>query len=341
MKPDTFVKLALATIVTSLLALLVHSSGNRWSQGTVAGTKLAPTLASGRAQVASITITQGSNSLTLEGKDKAWTIKERAAYPADADKARALLVKLAQAELIEAKTKKPDRYAMIELEDPKGKDAKSRAIRLADAKGGVIAEVIAGKRKFEAFGTGRSGTYVRLPGDPQSWLASAEIDASVDVRAWIKPAILEIDEGKITAVTIELPGEEALKIERGEAAGAKAAFAGLPESKKLKDASAAEGVLRAIASIEADDVRKLAVAPSAEGGVGTVRVVTRDGLDLALRIRKDADGTWLSVAPEAKSDVAKPAAEPIKARTSGWEFKIPATKTDALLKRRADLFEAS
>lgn len=340
MKPESFVKLAIAAIVASLLAILVHSSGNQWSQGTIAGVKLAPSLASGRAQVGSIAITQGATTLTLEGKDKAWSIKERAGYPADADKVRALLVKLAQAELIETKTKKADRYAMLELEDPKGKDAKSRGLKLADAKGGAIAEVIAGKRKFEAFGTGRSGTYVRLPNDPQTWLASSEIDAPVDVRSWIKPAILDTDEAKLASLTIEIAGEEPLKIERAEGAGVKAAFAGLSEGKKLKDASAADAVLRAAASIEADDVRKLAATPAGDA-VNTVRIETRDGLELAFRIRKDADAQWLSIIPAGKTEAGTKAAEAIKTRTSGWEFKIPAAKADALLKRRADLFESS
>jgi len=53
------------------------------------------------------------------------------------------------------------------------------------------------------------------------------------VRSWIKPGVLETDEAKIASATIEIAGEEPLKIERGEGAGAKAAFIGLPDGKKL------------------------------------------------------------------------------------------------------------
>lgn len=339
MKPETFVKLAIAAGIACIVALITHSSGNRWSQDAVAGAKLAPQLASGKAQVASLTVEQAGTTLTLQAKDKLWSIKERSGYPADTEKVRALLVKLAQAELIEPKTRKPDRYALLELEDPKAKDAKSRSLRITDPKGAALADLVVGKQRSDAFGTGKVGTYVRKPGDPQTWLANAEITAPTDIRAWIKPSILETEDGKISNLVIEIPGEEPLRIERGEAADAKPAFAGLPESKKLKDASAAEGVVRAAALIEADDVRR--AAATAATGASMVKLDTKDGLSLELRIMKDGEARWLSIAASGKTEAGKKAADAIKARTEGWEFKISAAKAEQLLKRRAELLESS
>ena len=99
---------------------------------------------------------------------------------------RALLVKLAGAELVESKTRNKDRYALLELEDPAAKDAKSRLLRLLDDKGGVIAEAVIGKKRFDAFGGSKSGTYVRKPGDAQTWLSNADLDVSVAVRDWVQ-----------------------------------------------------------------------------------------------------------------------------------------------------------
>ena len=72
---------------------------------------------------------------------------------------------LAEAELVEAKTRRADRYALLELEDPAAKDAKSRLVRVLDGKGSVLAEVVVGKKRIDAFGVGKSGTYVRKPAD--------------------------------------------------------------------------------------------------------------------------------------------------------------------------------
>jgi hypothetical protein len=339
MKAHTFVALALAAVVSSVAASAIFAWNNQWGAGRVSGATMLPVLASGRAQVAGVAITQGGNTLTFESRQGRWSLKERSGYPADVQKIRALLVKLSQAELIEAKTRKPDRYPLLELEDAAAKDAKSRLVRLLDGNGGTAADVVIGKRRWDAFGSGKGGTYVRLPGDPQTWLANAEFDVTADVSSWIKPTVFETESAKISRLTIEIPGEEPLRIERASAAESKAAFVGLPEGKKLKDASAADSILQAASAIAADDVRKLDAMPVGDG-VNTVSFSTSEGLTVTMKLRKDGDATWASLSASGEGD-AKSAAEAINTRTAGWEFKIPGYKADALLKRRVDLLESS
>jgi hypothetical protein len=338
-KARAFVAMALAAVVSSIAAIAVYTSNNQWAQGHVAGAKLVPALASGTMQISSVAVAQGGKGLTIESRDGRWVIKERNGYQADPEKIRALLVKLSKAELIEAKTRNADRYAMLELEDPAAKDAKSRSVRLLDGKGSTIADLIIGKRRWDAFGSGKGGTYIRIAGDPQTWLADAEFDVTSDVKAWIKPNVFEIASAKINRLTIEIPGEDPLRIERGGAPDSKASFVGLPEGKKLKDSSAADSVLRAASTIDAEDVRKID-AQTASDGVNRVSLSTSDGLDVTIRLRKDGDAAWVSL--EASGDrEAKAAADGIKTRAGGWEFKIPGYKADAMLKRRSDLLESS
>jgi hypothetical protein len=72
-----------------------------------------------------------------------------------------------------------------------------------------------------------------------------------------------------------------------------------------------------------------------------VKVESADGLATTLRLRKEGDAQWLSVAVTGGEGDAKKTAEEIAARTQGWEFKIPSYKADAILKKRADLVQAS
>ena len=88
-------------------------------------------------------------------------------------------------------------------------------MRLLDAKGGVIAEAVVGKKRSDAFGFGKVGTYVRKPGDAQTWLANVELDASAELKDWIKTEVFQVDSSKVSRVTIEIPGEQPLKVERG------------------------------------------------------------------------------------------------------------------------------
>jgi hypothetical protein len=404
MTPKSFVNLAAVAVVSALLAIVAFASSNPWSTGRAGGEKLIPSLADTIRSVTGLEVRQGEETAVLErSPDGRWSLKSRGGYPVDIAKIRALLVGLGQAELVEPKTSKADRYAALELEDPEQKGAKSHLVRLMGADGKAISEVVLGKRRFAGYGTNQTGgTYVRRPGDPQTWLTNVELDAPVAAKDWVKTAVLSLDSGKIDRVSIEIPGEQPLKIERpapapakdakqdakadaktaakadaktdarvdvkigaksdakaDAKAGAKAdvmklhqmagpaaapatpAFVGFPaDGKKLKDASAAEALVRAVASIDLEDVRKLAASPAGEG-VSVVKVESADGLATTLRLRKEGDAQWLSVAVTGGEGDAKKTAEEIAARTQGWEFKIPSYKADAILKKRADLVQAS
>jgi len=339
MKPRSFAALAVVTVVGLAVAIATYAAQNRWSQAQVSGAALFPGFATQAPKVARIELKQGDKSLTLARDKDSWSLADRAGYPAKPEPVRALLVKLARAELIEGKTRNKDRYALLELEDPATKDAKSRQLRLTDDKGGVIAEAVVGKKRFDAFGASKSGTYVRRPGDVQTWLSNADLDVPVAVRDWVQPGILDIPAAKIAKVTIEIPGEEPLTITRDAADAAKYTLVAIPDGKKLKEGAGIDAIVRAAGNIELDDVRKPAAAPAGE--VSTARLEADGGLAVTLKLRKEGEDTWVSIEATAAEGDAKKTADEITARAQGWEFKVPPYKAQSILKRRADLFEAS
>ena len=339
MKPTSFAALAVVTVLAMVVAIATYGAQNRWSQVKVSGASLAPNLAAQASRIARIEIKQGEKSLTLARDTDAWTLADRGGYPVKADAVRALLVKLAQAELVESKTSNKERYAQLELEDPAAKDAKSRLLRVLDDKSAAIVETIVGKKRFDAFGASKGGTYVRKPGDAQTWLSNADLDVSVAVRDWVQPGVLDLGAAKIAKVTIEIPGEEPLVIARDEKDPGKHALAGIPEGKKLKEGAGIDGIVRAVGSIELEDVRKPAAAPPG-GEVGVAKIEADGGLAVTLRLRKEGEDYWLALEATGDGD-AKKTADEIAAKAQGWEFKVPAAKAQAILKRRADLFEGS
>jgi hypothetical protein len=342
MKPTSFAALAVVTVLAMVVAIATYGAQNRWSQAKVSGASLAPNLAVQAPRIARIELKQGDKTLTLARDKEAWTLADRGGYPVKADAVRALLVKLAQAELVESKTSNKERYGQLELEDPVGKDAKSRLLRVLDDKGAAIVEAIVGKKRFDAFGASKGGTYVRKPGDAQTWLSNAELDVSLAVRDWVQPGVLDLAAAKIAKVTIEIPGEEPLVIARDEKDPGKHALAGIPEGKKLKEGAGIDGIVRGVGSIELEDVRKpAAAAPGTPGGeAGVAKIEADGGLAVTLRLRKEGEDYWLALEATGDGDAKKPADE-IAAKAQGWEFKVPPAKAQAILKRRADLFEGS
>jgi uncharacterized protein DUF4340 len=340
MKPRAFAALAVVTVAALVFAIATYAAQNRWSHVKVSGAGLVPGLAAQASRIAKIELKQGEKALTLARDKEAWSVADRGGYPAKPEAVRALLVKLAGAELVESKTRNKDRYSLLELEDPAAKDAKSRLLRLLDDKGGVIAEAVVGKKRLDAFGGNKSGTYVRKPGDAQTWLANADLDVSLAVRDWVQTGVLDVPAAKIAKVTVEISGEEPLVIARDAGDATKYALVGMPEGKKLKEGAGIDGIVRAAGNIELEDVRKPKDAP-APGDVSVVKIEADGGLAVTVRLRKEGEDTWVSLEASGADGDAKKTAEDITTRTQGWEFKVPAHKAQSILKRRADLFEAS
>ena len=339
MKPKAFAALAAITLVMLIVAVATYVSQNRVSPVRVSGEALFPGLAGKADRIAKIVITQGNTTLTLARDKESWSLENRGGYPAKTETVRALLIGLAEAELVEAKTSSKERYSVLELEDPRDKDAKSRLVQLLDDKGNAIAEVVVGKKRSDAFGSSRGGTYVRRPGDAQGWLANADINAPIGARDWVQPNIIDIPSQKIAGVDIEIVGEEPLKIVRDAADASKHTLAVMPNGKKLKDNFAIGAIVRAAGSIELEDVRKAGASQGQEAG--TILLEADGGLKVTLRLRKEGDDYWLSAEASGADGEAKKTAEEIMRRAQGWQFKVATTKAQSMLKRRADLFEAS
>jgi len=335
MKPRTLAELGLIALVAVVVAATSYMSQNRWSQAKVSGAPLFPGLPSQGPKIARIELRQGDKKLALERKEQNWVLADRGGYPAKTEAVRTLLVRLAEAQLVEPKTRKSDRFTMLELEDAGVKDTKSREVRLLDQQGAVLAQAIIGKKRTDAFGSSKSGTYVRWPEDAQAWLANTDVQVSANVRDWVQPSVLDVEQAKIKSVSVEIPNEAPLRIER-EAAG-KFKLVSIPDGKKLKQGTDVDAIARAVGSIELEDVRK---PEQASGEVSTARFETDGGLAVVLRLRKDGEDTWLTISASGEGE-AKTQAEEISRRSKDWEFKIPTYKASAILKRPADLFEAS
>lgn len=339
MKPQTFSALLIAAIVTTAFAIVSYAGNNRVARPKVAGAPLVSGLQANAPRIARIEVKQGDKAVALALDGGSWVLASRGNYPARADQVRGLLVKMAEADLVEPKTNVKERFGLLELEDPAAKDAKSRLVRLLDAKGAVITEVVVGKKRVDAFGANRAGTYVRRPGDDQTWLASADLEASVNARDWIAAAVLDLQPAKISAVTIEMPGEPPLKLVRDAAGGPAPKFniANLPAEKKLKEGASPDTLVRAAATLDLDDVRK--ADPAAKPDAGTVTIEGENGLKVVIALRKAGEETWASITATGSDGEAKSVADDISKKTAGWEFKLPAGKAAAILKKQSDLVD--
>lgn len=341
MTPKLFTGLTFGALASLVLAAVVHTRADNWTTGPATGAKLLPSLGRDMPRLTTITLKQGPQSVTLELKGEAWSLKDRGGYPVQGERVRALLLRLADAELVDRKTRNPDRFALLELEDIGAKDAKSRFLALGDEKARPLAELIVGKRSVEQFGAGKGGTYVRRPGERETWLVNAEIEVNPAVNAWVDTTIFEAQIAQVKQVDIDL-GTEKLSILRAAGKPANkdsyALAGGLPDGKKLKSDWTLEDVVNAFARVELEDVRRPVPAAAGAPAPVTATYEMENGGKIVLRVRSEGEARWATIEASGEGD-AKAGAEAIAKRAAGWEFRLPGWKFEQIFKKQADLLE--
>jgi hypothetical protein len=340
MTPRQFAALATVAALSLIAAILVYSSRAPWSGDAGGNAALAPNLASDVHSVERINITQGGKTLSIEKSGDQWLVKSQDGYPASAEKIRTLLIALTDAKLLEPKTKVASRYPVLNVDDPAGKLSNARLIKIEDASGNTLAEVIAGKEKPnspgapQAAGQASGGTYVRRPSEEQSWLASTSIVGGTALKDWTAPRVFETETEKIKDLTVEIQGEAPYTIKR--TAEGNHELAAVPAGKKIKYVNMVDNIIEAASFVDFERVRK--TTGTTGGEVGTVKFDTDNGLKIALKVRRDKDGAWVTIDATGEGE-AKTTADDIKTRTAGWEFEILPSKADTMLKKQGDLLE--
>ncbi len=336
MTPKQFLALAAAAAVSLVVAVAVYTSSVPWSHATRSGAPLFQTLRGAPPHIARIEITQGANTLTLVRDGNDWRLKEHESFPATDEKVRAFLVGLSDAELVEPKTRMKDRYALLGLADPKAKGASSRLVKLIDDHGKTVAEAIIGQQRRDAFGSGKTGTYVRRPGEAQTWLVNTQIDGGIAMRDWVKPRLFEARPREVKHLRVKSPGKEDLDIVLS-VDGSEHRLKNIPDGMKIKDVNSIDDITEAASSYTFDDVHKIDATPTGDK-VSTVTLELANGVTCDFTIRRDGGVAWVTMNAIGEGD-AKKTADALMARTKGWEFRVPRSKADAILKDRAEMLE--
>src|SRR5262249_12757769 len=175
-------------------------------------------------------------------------------HPVAADKLRRLVAGLADLRLLEAKTRRPERYARLEGEDVGAKDARSKEGSLAGANGKPLADLIVGKENYPADLNGLHGIYVRKPGNAQAWLAQGSVELPTAAIDWLDRTVVDVGEDRMQHLDFEPAGALAVTVSKADKAAADYALTPLPEGKSA-DSDAVKRLTEVFTAVSLDDVR--------------------------------------------------------------------------------------
>lgn len=340
MSPKTFTALALAAIASLVLAAVIHASANPWLAGAAIGDRLFPVLTRDITRAQFVTVQQGDKSILIEKKGEDWFLKDRGGYPANPERMRPLLLRLANAQIVDPKTKNPERHKLLELEDPSLKDAKSRLVRVADAQNRALVDIIVGKRSPEQIGAGKGTTFVRRPNQNETWLVNAELDPVPLVPYWVDATMFETHVGKAQGVTVEIPGEKPVEVGKAqEGKVATWAVTNVPEGMKLKYEFAADDMLNAFSRMELEDVRRAISIPANVKPTGVSTYRDTKGLEIIASMYGAGEDRWLKIHAKGSTDESKKEADEINAKVKDWDYKIGTWKLDQMFKKADELYD--
>ena len=357
MRAYTFIGLAAFTalaVVAAGVALALRPSPNVIAHD---GAFAFPGLGENVEAVAAITVEHPEGAFTMRRTESGgWAMGALHDYPVPLENVRKLVLGLADLRLFEAKTKRADRYSRLRVEDIAAEGARSRLVTLANSAGETIAQTIIGKRKNNLFGFRRDGTYLRMPGEEQSWLAEGAVRVETDPVRWLQQEIISIPMGDVRTMVIRQPDGAELRVAKAARDTSDFTLESPPEGVPI-DQSEVNFLATGLAFLEMQDVRPeadiafpeaahRATYTSFDGVIVHAEVVEHDGKFWGrFTVDYDAAAATPPAAEEDEADEAEapPAPSPaevaaeVAARVDGWVFEIPDYKAEKLRARLADL----
>ena len=300
MNQHQWVKLLAATAAVVGLAYWVNTSREPQISQEAGG---APLVAGMKASINAVTqlrvVAAGDKTLvTLDKSETGWTVAERDGYPADIEKVREYLLRLADSTLLEAKTSTEALYVKLGVENVSADTAKGQRIEIEGLKNPL--KLIVGNFN----GQGGSGTFVRRNDETQTWLAKGTLTPEKLPANWLQKALVDLPSARIQRVQIDVADNQLLA-HKATPVDANFQIDNVPKGRELNSAFEGNGLAAVLSGLRFEDVKK-ASADEVNAADATIkaRYQTFDGLVVTALARNVDDKNWVSFAAEIDPVIA-------------------------------------
>lgn len=315
--------------VVLVVAAIWLASQRHLEHATLAGDLVLPGLAQSVGTVTEVDLRRGDGTHTsLKKETSGWVVGERG-WPADTGKVRKLLLNLGALNVVEEKTRLPDNYPQLGVEDVSTPKATGTAV-----------DVVTPARSFALIvgrnSSGKSG-YVRVAGAAPSVLAAPLLTTDADPKTWLDHALVDVSSTRVRQVEMKPADGPSYTATRDKKEQPDFTVSPIPKGRQLTGPGAADSIGAALGSLNLDDVQKGTAPAAAKLAHASFR--TFDGLEVEVSGRKD--GTRSLIALNARSTDAATAdeAQRLNTRCSGYEFEIPDYKYGALFRPLDELLQ--
>lgn len=324
---------AAAVAAIAAISLSRHDAGVTADSGTSstddAQKRLFPSLLEHVNDVQTVKIEQKDGATTLQKLGDHWGEAEKGGFPIDMEPVRKMLIAIGEMTKLDAMTSNPESYDQLGLQDPGAEGSKSALITLQDAGGKDMARLVLGKERESKGAAITNQRYVRVPGDPQTWLVQGSFDVKEKGADWLEKKIVEVKRDRIRSVEITQPDASLLAVDRPDAKTNDFTLVDIPEGKELTYPTAAGSLASGLEYVNLEDVQPVEKVDFSANPGPTARFKTFDGLVVTVATKTVDNKTWAKFTASYEAPPEKPAAAAQDASKAAADPNAPdAAKTD-------------
>ncbi len=284
MKSKTIGLLAGITIVGILLAVFANRDPS--TPIPQSGQLVFPDLMAVVNDVNEVVIQTKEQTITLVRGEQNWVVKEKASYPADVEKVKQAIVGLTDLRIHEPKTKNPNLYERLGLQDTDQEGSPAKMVTVKTADNPETAKLVVGNQKPAKGSPQMSDIYVRKPDDPQTWLVVGNLPLETVPGEWLDKEVIALTTKRVRQVTVTHPKGETLHLSKANPEDLDFHLDSIPDGFKASSQFNVNNVVGTLVQLELEDVKpQTEVDFVATPGVAAV-LETFDGLRLHVHTTK-------------------------------------------------------
>jgi len=286
------------------------------------GETVVPSLMAKANDITGISIRDGTDTLAIERRDNRFVASD-SGYPVKTDAVRDVVASSAELSFEESRTADLARYGDLGLADPGAKDAgKEITFRTA---GGELASFVVGNRDTTVGGPA-GGVFVRLKGQPQTFLARGSVRLPSSRSDWFVGIDLDVKRNEIKKAELAGGGRDGVTASANAEKPGDLVLANVPE-KRTADTFKVSRLATLVESFTFQDVRK-ATKPADDAR--RMMVDAGEGLHLVLTAVGDITQGWVQISAEATNDAVRDKAKLISSKVDGYDFRLPSNQAEIL-----------
>ncbi len=283
------------------------------------GERVLPGLADKANEITAIVVNEGKDPLAIERHGNALTAAS--GYPVKTDPVRELIASIAELSFEEARTSDPGRYGDLGLADPGATDG-GKEVTLSTS-GGVLTDLIVGNRDTTVGGA-TGGMFIRLKGQPQTYLARGSVRLPSTRSEWFVPVDFDVKRDEIKKIELAGGGRDTITVTAEKPGDFK--LADVPE-KRSEDQFKVSRLATLVDSFTFQDVRK---AEKAADDARHMTVEAGDGLRIVFTSVGNVTDGWVQIAATATNDAQQEKAKAIAAKVAGYDFRLTSNQMEIL-----------